>query len=136
MWYAVYRQDGSLQSTGSVEPISADIDALGWFYKSFNYNIQARDKQWNTTTLDFDTITVPKSTITISNLKKRFTDDEYIEVIKLAKTNDQVGAYIDILNTETAISPDDEKFTKFITFLTKAAAGNILTTTRATEILS
>ena len=116
-WFAVYRPDGTLASTSSIDPDYAAITRLGWAYKEFNYDVQAPGKRWNESTQDFDDVPIPKDRISVAQFKARFTDAEKDAWFALMRTDDTAGVFNNDLGTMEFVDLDDPYIDRHMGYL-------------------
>ena len=77
-WYAVYNvADGALVSIGQTIASDADLTAKGYGKAGpFTYDPRQPGYQWNPDTLTFDTVPIPRPSISTQAFFDRFTDAE------------------------------------------------------------
>ena len=130
MYYAVYREDGSLQSTGTVEPVNLPA---GLSYKAFNFDVQTQEYQWNPTTRDFDQVGPPKERLLLRDLKRRMTLDERAAILQDADSDFKTAAVLDTLNSLQDIERDNPDVVECFKHL---RAKGLFTAARIKELMS
>lgn len=133
MYYAVYRVDGSLQSTGTVKPLDENLAPQNLSFKEFDYNIQVKGKRWNPNALDFEDVPVPKPKITVDDFKSRFSYPEYAGIIAASKTDYMVAAYLDRMSTKVLVELDSPTLKGGLQYL---ASVSLIEPHRIDEILA
>ncbi len=131
MWYAVYEvATGRLVSTGTsiANPLPAGLAS-----KEYRDNIQSPGLKWNTTTLDFDVVPIPKSKDMTEEFKRKMTKAERVKLIEAAKTDPDIAEYLDRLNTNQVIDLDSTETDEDMDLLVTKA---VITSDRKADLIA
>lgn len=130
-WYAVYDiATGNLKATGTKV---ADELPAGLAAKSFDYNVQAKDKQWDSALLDFVTVDAPKQPLLPFEFKNRFTLEEHAALIAASASDAVLAAFLDRVNTAPVIRLDDAQTIAGVQYI---VAKGLVSSARGGEVLA
>ena len=126
-WFAVYEvATGTLHSAGTVV---ADTLPPGWAKKEF---AQAPEGfSWNPATLEYDIAIIIRYRISGYDFMLRLTRAERIGLRNIAKTDDNVEDFLDMMRYVDRVYPDDDMIKTALTYLVNQGH---MPLTRAQEI--